>query len=76
MVAPRGNTKLETLFDTPSSSWAQLMVTGKVPELLVVVKATGVETKTNIDEMIAVIRNAGKTPVMRDSQYRVVRKYP
>ncbi len=42
----------------------------------VVVKATGVETKTNIDEMIAVIRNAGKTPVMRDSQYRVVRKYP
>ncbi len=42
----------------------------------VVVKATGVETKTNIEEMISVIRDAGKIPVQRDSAYRVVRKYP
>jgi cyclic dehypoxanthinyl futalosine synthase len=42
----------------------------------VVVKATGVETKTNIEEMINVIRNAGKIPVQRDSAYRVIRKYP
>ena len=41
----------------------------------VVVKATGVETNTNMGEMIAVIRNAGKIPVQRDSAYRVIRKY-
>jgi cyclic dehypoxanthinyl futalosine synthase len=41
----------------------------------VVVKATGVETKTNIEQMIDVIRNAGKIPVKRDSAYRVIRKY-
>lgn len=38
----------------------------------VVVKSTGIETKTNMDEMIAVIRNAGKKPVLRDSAYRVI----
>jgi len=41
----------------------------------VVVKATGIETKTNMDEMITIIRNAGKTPVLRDSQYEVLRKF-
>ena len=41
----------------------------------VVVKATGIETKTNMDEMISIIRNAGKTPVLRDSQYRVIREF-
>ncbi len=40
MVAPKGSTKLDTLFDTPRFFWAQLIVTGRVPELLVVVKAT------------------------------------
>jgi cyclic dehypoxanthinyl futalosine synthase len=41
----------------------------------VVVKATGIETKTNMDEMISIISNAGKIPVLRDSQYRVLREY-
>ena len=41
----------------------------------VVVKATGIETKTNMDEMIKIIRNEGKKPVLRDSQYKVIRKY-
>ncbi len=41
----------------------------------VVVKATGIETKTNMDEMIAVIRNAGKRPVLRDSAYKVIREF-
>jgi cyclic dehypoxanthinyl futalosine synthase len=41
----------------------------------VVVKATGIETKTNMDEMIAVISNAGKKPVLRDSAYRVIREF-
>ncbi len=41
----------------------------------VVVKATGIETKTNMDEMISIIRNAGKEPVLRDSAYKVVREY-
>ena len=41
----------------------------------VVVKATGIETKTNMDEMISIIKNAGKTPVLRDSQYKVIREF-
>jgi cyclic dehypoxanthinyl futalosine synthase len=41
----------------------------------VVVKATGIETKTNMDEMIEIIRNAGKKPVLRDSQYKVLKTY-
>jgi 2-iminoacetate synthase ThiH len=40
----------------------------------VVVKATGIETRTNMDEMIAMIRNGGKRPVLRDSAYRVIRE--
>jgi cyclic dehypoxanthinyl futalosine synthase len=41
----------------------------------VVVKATGIETKTNIDEMIYTINNAGKRPVLRDSAYRVLKRW-
>ncbi|MGD9162217.1 MAG: CofH family radical SAM protein [Desulfobacteraceae bacterium] len=41
----------------------------------VVVKATGIETKTNMDEMVSIIKNAGKTPVLRDSQYGVLREF-
>ncbi len=41
----------------------------------VVVKATGIETRTNMDEMIAIIGNAGKKPVLRDSAYRVIREW-
>lgn len=39
----------------------------------VVVKATGITTKTNSQELIAIIKNAGKVPVQRDSRYRVIR---
>ncbi len=40
-----------------------------------VVKATGIETSTNRDELIDLIRNAGKVPVQRDSDYKVVRSF-
>jgi len=42
----------------------------------VVVKATGIETKTNMNEMINIIKNAGKLPVQRDSAYKVLREFP
>jgi cyclic dehypoxanthinyl futalosine synthase len=41
----------------------------------VVVKATGIKTRTNRDELIGIIRNAGKIPVQRDSQYRAIRTF-
>lgn len=41
----------------------------------VVVKATGITTRTNMDEMIDLIKNAGKIPVRRDSEYRAVEIY-
>jgi len=41
----------------------------------VVVKATGVETRTNMNELIDIIRDAGKVPVQRDSDYRVLRTF-
>ncbi|OPX94955.1 MAG: Aminodeoxyfutalosine synthase [Syntrophorhabdus sp. PtaB.Bin006] len=41
----------------------------------VVVKATGIETQTNMTELIDIITNAGKTPVQRDSDYRVIRGF-
>lgn len=41
----------------------------------VVVKATGIETRTNQTELIDIIRNAGKTPVQRDSDYKVMRTF-
>ncbi len=41
----------------------------------VVVKSTGIETSTNEQEMIRIIRNAGKIPVKRDSLYREIRRY-
>lgn len=40
-----------------------------------VVKATGIETRTNINELLEIIRNAGKIPVQRDSEYRIIRSY-
>ncbi|RPH52097.1 MAG: CofH family radical SAM protein [Desulfobacteraceae bacterium] len=40
-----------------------------------VVKATGIETKAGIDEFIDIIKNAGKKPVLRDSGYKVLKKY-
>ena len=40
-----------------------------------VVKATGIETRTNINELPEIIRNAGKIPVQRDSEYRIIRSY-
>ncbi len=41
----------------------------------VVVKATGVETSTSMQEMIELIRNAGKIPVQRDSRYSEIRSF-
>ncbi|MGC8658536.1 MAG: CofH family radical SAM protein [Desulfomonilaceae bacterium] len=40
-----------------------------------VVKATGIETKSNILEFIDIIKNAGKIPVLRDSEYKKIRTY-
>ncbi|OPY75066.1 MAG: Aminodeoxyfutalosine synthase [Syntrophorhabdus sp. PtaU1.Bin153] len=41
----------------------------------VVVKATGIETQTNMTELIDIISNARKLPVQRDSDYRVIRSF-
>jgi cyclic dehypoxanthinyl futalosine synthase len=41
----------------------------------VVVKATGVETATSMEELIEIIKNSGKEPVLRDSEYRIVRRF-
>ncbi len=38
----------------------------------VVVKATGITTKTNSSEIIDIIKNAGKVPVQRDSEYKKI----
>jgi len=40
-----------------------------------VVKATGVTTTTNIEQLCDIIINAGKIPVQRDSKYRPIRRY-
>ena len=40
----------------------------------VVVRATGVDTKASVDEFVAIIRNAGREPVQRDSDYAVIRR--
>ncbi|MEW6076303.1 MAG: CofH family radical SAM protein [Thermodesulfobacteriota bacterium] len=40
-----------------------------------VVKATGVTTTSSRDEMIALVKNAGRAPVQRDSLYKIVHKY-
>lgn len=40
-----------------------------------VVKATGIQTRTTRDELIDIIKNAGKIPVQRDSEYQVVRSF-
>jgi len=40
-----------------------------------VVKATGVNTKANVDEFVRIIKNAGKIPVLRDSAYQVIQRY-
>jgi cyclic dehypoxanthinyl futalosine synthase len=41
----------------------------------VVVGATGVKNKTSMEEMIDVIRDAGRIPVQRDSDYRPIRSF-
>ena len=41
----------------------------------VVVKATGIQTETHMDEMVHLIRNAGKIPILRDSAYQTVRRF-
>ncbi len=39
-----------------------------------VVKATGIKTKAGIGEFIDIIKNAGKKPVLRNSEYKVIKK--
>ncbi len=39
----------------------------------VVVKATGIKTETNAGEIIEIIKNAGKIPVQRDSDYKIIK---
>ncbi len=41
----------------------------------VVVRATGIETRTNEAELKDLIRNAGKIPVQRDSDYHVIKRF-
>jgi cyclic dehypoxanthinyl futalosine synthase len=41
----------------------------------VVVKATGVKTKTNTQELVDLIENAGKIPVQRDSKYSIIKEF-
>ena len=41
----------------------------------VVVKATGIKTRTNTQELMDLIENAGKIPVQRDSQYRIIKEF-
>jgi cyclic dehypoxanthinyl futalosine synthase len=41
----------------------------------VVVGATGINNRTSVDEMIDVIRDAGRIPVQRDSDYRPIRSF-
>jgi hypothetical protein len=40
IVDPKGNTKLDIFSEIPNFSLAHFIVTGRVPELLEVVKAT------------------------------------
>ncbi len=40
-----------------------------------VVKATGVNTTTNINEICDIIINAGKIPLQRDSKYKPIRRF-
>ena len=41
----------------------------------VVVRAAGVSTRTSVDEMAYLIRDAGKTALVRDSRYNTLRVY-
>jgi cyclic dehypoxanthinyl futalosine synthase len=41
----------------------------------VVVKSTGIETRSSKQEFIDLIKNAGKIPVERDSSYEVIRRH-
>jgi len=42
----------------------------------VVVKATGIETTATKADFIDLIQNAGKVPVLRDSEYNIISEYP
>jgi 2-iminoacetate synthase ThiH len=38
-----------------------------------VVKATGITTKGGMEDFVELIRNAGFSPVLRDSDYRLLK---
>ena len=41
----------------------------------VVVKATGIKNRTNMDELVDTIRDAGRIPVLRDSDYQEIKAF-
>lgn len=41
----------------------------------VVVKATGIERSTRMEQFVELIRNAGRVPVQRDSEYTILRRF-
>jgi cyclic dehypoxanthinyl futalosine synthase len=41
----------------------------------VVVAATGIQSRTNMDELIDIIQDAGKIPIQRDSDYQKIRDF-
>ena len=41
----------------------------------VVVKSTGIETRSSKEQFVDIIKNAGKVPVERDSAYEVIKCY-
>jgi len=41
----------------------------------VVVKATGIKNRTNMEELVDTIRDAGRIPVLRDSDYQEIKAF-
>ncbi len=41
----------------------------------IVVKATGIKNSTNSNELIKIIKDTGKIPVQRDSDYNTIRTF-
>lgn len=39
----------------------------------VVVKATGIDIHTDVDDLVDIIKNAGKSPFQRDSEYNIIK---
>jgi cyclic dehypoxanthinyl futalosine synthase len=74
-------THIQTGWLTEGMKLAQLALTmgandmGGVLTEEVVVKATGIKNRTNMDELVDIIRDAGRIPMQRDSDYRWIRTF-